>query len=82
MLQKFFRALFTLIGLVLGYGLSQFFITLMENSNGELGPMFTKVEQLGFSIMIAIIVGIIFFRLAPLIRRQSEKMASSIESDL
>ena len=82
MLQKFFRALFTLIGLVLGYGLSQFFISLIENSNGAFGPMFTKVEQLGFSIMIAIIVGIIFFRLAPLIRRQSEKMANSIESEL
>ena len=82
MIQKLFRALFTLIGVVLGYGLSQFFITLMENSENEFGPMFTKVEQLGFSIMIAIIVGIIFFRLAPLIRRQSEKMANSIESDL
>ena len=82
MLQKFFRALFTLIGVILGYGLSQFFITLIENSEGELGPMFTQVEKLGFSIMIAIIVGFIFFRLAPLIRRQSEKMATSIESDL
>ena len=82
MLQKFFRALFTLVGIVLGYGLSQFFITLMEKSEGDIGPLFTPVEQLGFSIMIAIIVGIIFFRLAPLIRRQSEKMANSIESDL
>ena len=56
MLRKFFRALFTLIGAVLGYGLSQFFITLIEHSEGDLGPMFTQVEKLGFSIMVAIII--------------------------
>lgn len=82
MLQKFLRTLLTIIGVVLGYGLSQFFITLMEEKEGELGPMFTDFEKLGFSIMIAIIVGIIFFRLTPLIRRTSQKMAVNIESDL
>ncbi len=82
MLQKFLRALFTIIGAILGYGLSQFLLTLLENSGAQVGPMFTPVEKLAFSIMVAIIVGIIFFRLTPLIRRQSVKVANNIESDL
>lgn len=82
MLKKFFRALITIIGIILGYGLSQFLLTLVENNSAEIGPMFTPVEQLGFSISFALIVGIIFFRLTPVIRRQSVKVADNIQSDL
>lgn len=82
MLQKFFRTLFTILGTILGFGLSQFLLSVLENSGAEIGPMFTQIEQLGFSISVAIIFGIIFFRLTPLIRRQSVKVANNIESDL
>lgn len=82
MLQKLFRALFTVLGAILGYGLSQVILSLLENSGTEIGPMFTQMEQLGFSISFAIIIGIIFFRLTPLVKRQSVKVANNIESDL
>lgn len=82
MLQKFFRTLFTILGAILGFGLSQFLLSVLENSGANISPMFTQVEQLGFSISFAIIFGIIFFRLTPLIRRQSAKVADNIESDL
>ena len=82
MFKKLIRGLVTLLGAILGYGLSELLVLWYTKSGGNLSEYFTGGEQLGIEIAFAIIFGIIFFRLTPAIRRQSVKVADNIEDDL
>ncbi|MGN0659775.1 MAG: PIN/TRAM domain-containing protein [Emergencia sp.] len=82
MFKKLFRALFTILGAILGYGIFQLFAFWMSRNGIDLDAGFTPVEQMGMAAAFAIIFGIIFFRLTPVIRRQSVKVADNIEDDL
>lgn len=82
MLKKLFRIVFTLIGAALGYGvflLLKFLVTLTD-IQGDL--KITEGQQAWIAIFIAIIFGVIFFRLIPALGKQSQKVAKNIESDL
>ncbi|MFQ9892278.1 MAG: PIN/TRAM domain-containing protein [Emergencia sp.] len=82
MIKKLLRALFTILGTILGYGTFQLLVFWMETSGVDVNGTFTPGQQLGAGIFFAIIFGIIFFRLAPAIKRQSVKVADNIENDL
>ncbi len=82
MLKKFLRALFTIVGAFVGYGLFLASIQLIQYSGVKIFEKFSYTEVYTAGAIFAIIFAIIFFRLTPLIRRGSVKMADNIESDL
>lgn len=82
MLKKMMRILVTLVGAVLGYGVSLLFSFWLTKSGVDLDSAFSQGEQIGMKIVFAIIFGIIFFRLTPAIQRQSAKVADNIGDDL
>ncbi len=82
MFKKLLRALFTILGAILGYGVFLLLGFWMEESGMNVDETFSQGEQAVIGIFFAIIFGIIFFRLTPLIRRQSVKVADNIEDDL
>ena len=82
MLKKLVRAVFTIAGAIVGYGvfsLARFCITLAGHE--ELVD-FSGAQELCIAALFAIIFGLIFFRLTPTIKKQGNKMANNIESDL
>ena len=82
MFKKLTRAIFTILGAILGYGTWRLFDFWMTKSGTDIDSVFTEGQQIGAAIIFAIIFGIIFFRLTPVIRRQSVKVADNIEEDL
>lgn len=82
MFKKLIRGLVTLLGAILGYGLSELLVLWYTKSGGDLNEVLTEGQQVGVGIAFAIIFGIIFFRLTPAIRRQGVKVADNIEDDL
>ena len=82
MLKKLVRAVFTLAGAIVGYGvfsLARFFVAL---AGYEELVDFSGVQELCIAALFAIIFGLIFFRLTPTITKQGNKMANNIELDL
>lgn len=82
MFKKLLRVLFTMVGAILGYGLFLLAGYGVTESGTDIDTVFTPAQQTGIGITFAIIFGIIFFRLTPVIRRQSAKVADNIEDDL
>lgn len=82
MLKKLLRALFTIVGAFVGYGLFLLSVQLIQYSGVEIFEKFSRTEVYVAGVIFAIIFAIIFFRLTPLIRRGSVKMADNIEHDL
>ena len=82
MLRRLFRIVFTLVGIAIGYGV--FLLTsFLLDINDKLSELaFTAGQQIGAAITFAIIFGIIFFRITPVIGKQSLKVAKDIELDL
>ncbi len=82
MLQKLFRALLTIIGLIIGYGVYQL-ISYVAGARGfKLENVLTLPENIFVAAAIAIIFGLIFNRLAPALGKRGQKAATTIESDL
>ena len=82
MLRKLVRAVFTLAGAIVGYGvflLAKFFVSL---AGYEDMVDFSGIQEMCISALFAIIFGLIFFRLTPTLKKQGSKMANNIESDL
>lgn len=82
MLQKLVRAVLTVAGAVLGFGLytlTKFLIVLAGHK--ELVD-FSEIQDMIISTLVAIIFGLIFFRLTPAFKKQGNKMANNLESDL
>lgn len=82
MFKKLLRLLFTLVGAIIGYGVFLLAGYGVSESGVNIDDVFTPGQQTGIGIAFAIIFGIIFFRLTPVIRRQSAKVADNIEDDL
>ncbi len=82
MLKRALRLIFTIIGAALGYVVCQLFGDFLEQSGTDLDANFTTAQQTGIAIAFAIIFAIIFFRIAPLISKQSRKIADNISKDL
>ena len=82
MLQKLVRAVLTIAGALLGFGLytlTKFLIILAGHK--ELVD-FSEIQDMIISTLVAIIFDLIFFRLTPAFKKQGNKMANNLESDL
>lgn len=82
MLQKLVRAVLTIAGAIFGFGLytlTKFLIILAGHK--ELVD-FSEIQDMIISTLVAIIFGLIFFRLTPAFKKQGNKMANNLESDL
>lgn len=82
MLKKLSNIVMMILGAVIGYGLFQLVGVLLEKGGHAYSSFMTPGEEVVISIAIALISGLIFFRLTPLIRRNSIKVADGIEKDL
>lgn len=83
MFRRLFRALFTLLGALVGY---EFFVLcrylmIQTDSTGQNFAL-TSTEETWFAAFFVIIFGIIFYRIAPVLTRQSRKVADNIGNDL
>lgn len=84
MVKKVFRWGLTIFGAYIGYA-SFAYINSMAKAAGEGVPGYmglSKGEAFWMSVIFAIIFGIIFYRLAPSISRQGNRMANTIGNDL
>ena len=82
LIKKLVRAIITLIGSILGYG---FFLLISFIGSVTEYYDLSGLNQLQYYICIAvsaIIFGLLFFLLTPIIGRQSSKVAKNIESEL
>ena len=82
MFKKLFRTLFTILGAILGYGAFELLHFWMVKSGAVAAGEFSQWQQIVIGLIFAILFGLIFFRLTPVIRRQSVKVADNIEDDL
>lgn len=82
MLKKMFRAIFTLVGLLVGYGIADLAWRVYTGVNPEILQDFQPGDKLWMQIIIALIFGIIFYKLAPVLNRKGKTMADNIGADL
>lgn len=82
MLKKMFRGIFTLVGLLVGYGISDLAWRVYTGVNPQLLQEFQPGDKLWMQIIIALIFGIIFYKLAPVLNRKGKTMADNIGADL
>lgn len=83
MFKGLFRTLFTVLGLVIGFGLTELIVYLLRS--GVLGTdtiALSTFQKVAADVVFAIIFGLIFFKLTPFITKQSEKASKNIESNL
>lgn len=83
MFRRLFRGLFTLLGALVGY---EFFVLcrylmIQTDSTGQNFAL-TSTEKNWFVAFFVIIFGVIFYRIAPALTRQSRKVADNIGNDL
>ena len=82
MLGKLVRAVFTIVGAIVGYG----FYLLVKYWAGlkgyNLETEMSMVEIIFITVVFALIFAIIFYKLFPLFRRGGMKAAGNLESDL
>lgn len=82
MLKKLFRAAFTLVGGIVGYGaflLTKFILTVTNVASID---QLTKLQQFFIAAAFVLIFVLIFFKLTPTLDRHSKKVTQNIESDL
>lgn len=82
MLKKLMRAIITLLGALLGYGIYVLLTFVLEHLGVEFVSKMTQTQQIVAIIVTALLFGFIFFRLTPLFNRQGHKVADNIQSDL
>lgn len=84
MFKKLFRGIFTVLGMFVGYE----FFTLFnywaaEDAKENPGyVVLSKSEAIWMGMLFAIIFGIIFYRIVPVLGRTGNKMANNIGKDL
>ena len=82
MLKKMFRGIFTLVGLLVGYGIADLAWRVYVKVNPQDLQDFQPGDKLWMQIIIALIFGIIFYKLAPVLNRKGKTMADNIGADL
>ncbi|WP_027399723.1 PIN/TRAM domain-containing protein [Anaerovorax odorimutans] len=82
MIRKLFRSIFTLIGMLFGFGVFLLLRFLIEDT-GFMGKIkLSDTHEFIISIICAIIFGLLFFILTPTFGRHGAKVAKNIETDL
>ena len=82
MLKKIFKGIFTVVGILVGFGASDLVWRIYAEMDPESSQALAAGEKLWLQIFIALIFGIIFYKLAPVLNRKSKKMADNIGNDL
>ena len=82
MLEKLVRAVFTIVGAIVGYGLYLLVKYWAGFKGYDLETEFSVVENIFIVTVIALIFAIIFYKLFPLLRRGGMKAADNLESGL
>lgn len=84
MFKKIYNGLFTLFGAFIGYEFFQLALFIIETVEGKESPyiQLSSAEMACMSILFAIIFGLIFYSVAPVLGRQGNKMAEDIGNDL
>ena len=70
MIKKLFRLIMTIIGAVTGYGLFLLTKSILSLDGVPIRDL-TDSEELWMSVIFEIIFAILFFKLTPIIRKQS-----------
>ncbi|MBR5128866.1 MAG: TRAM domain-containing protein [Firmicutes bacterium] len=84
MFKKIFSGLFTLFGAFVGYEVFQLVLLVIKTVEGNDSEyiQLSSAEMACMSILFAIIFGLIFYSVAPVLGRQGNKMAEDIGNDL
>ena len=84
MLKKLFKGAFTCVGCFVGYLVFDYLADKINEAAAENSSFaaITHTEDLVMSIVFAIIFGIIFYRMTPILSRQGDRMATTINKDL
>ncbi|MBO4235555.1 MAG: hypothetical protein J5928_03830 [Firmicutes bacterium] len=82
MLRKLLRAMFALLGALIGYGVYRLLMLLLEQFGVEFVTKMTTAQEIVAIMVTALLFGFIFFRLTPLFTRQGTKVADNIQNDL
>lgn len=83
MLKKMLRILLTIAGGAIGYGLYALTTYLLKISQYRHAVENLSLwQQIGISALFIILFGFIFFKITPLLNRQSRKISSNIETEL
>jgi PIN/TRAM domain protein len=82
MLKKLLRIALAIIGALIGYGISIGSKYLLIHSDSSYEAYFKSNYQYILAVFISLLFAIMFYRLAPLISKQSVKVAGKIEDDL
>lgn len=72
MLRKLVRAVFTIVGAVLGYGAFLLVKFLARFFGHDDWVNFTNMQEFYISVSFALIFGLIFFQLTPTIKKQGK----------
>ena len=82
MFKNLIRTIFTIAGAIVGYGVFSLLKFVAIVTGHEKWVDFSGMEEVCLAAFFAIMFGLIFFKLTPTIKKQGDKMASNIESDL
>ncbi len=82
MLSKFLRGIFTGLGALAGYGVFLLCRFLMEITGYGEKFTLTATQELCAAIVLVIIFGFLFFKLAPRLGKKGNKVADGIATDL
>lgn len=82
MFKKLLRIALAIIGALIGYGISIGSKYLLIHSDSSYEAYFKSNYQYILAVFISLLFAIMFYRLAPLILKQSVKVAGKIEDDL
>lgn len=83
MLHKLVRAIFTLIGMLVGFEVFELLrLILVHTKPAVVQNLLSQAEILCLQIIFAIIFGIIFYKLVPILNRKGKKVADNIGHDL
>lgn len=82
MIKKLFRIIFSLIGILFGYGIFLLAKFLIRETNLAEKIILTETQQFIGVICCALFFGFIFYLLTPVFGRHGEKLAKNIETDL
>ena len=82
MLKKMWKALLAILGMVVGYGAYQLTSFIALQQGYDLDKHLSVAENAFIAAAFAIIFGLIFYKLAPVLGRRGQKAATTIETDL
>lgn len=82
MLSKVFKGILSVAGALLGFEAFELLYMLYGKVNVSGQPFLEEGARLWLQIFVAIISGIIFYKLAPALNRKSKKMADNLGNDL